>query len=97
MLAQCWPIPITSTSITRSGADQIVGMRDTPEYHRLKDLMIGDLAYDDKMKLEKIVSDSAYRLISAKPSRFDAVAGYWRLIAIELTKSYLGVVRTRRT
>jgi cytochrome P450 len=75
----------------KAGPHQIVAMRDTPEYHNLKDSLLHALGTDYQSQLRNIVSNCADRIISARPRRFDAVSEYARVIAIDLTDSFLGV------
>ncbi len=75
----------------KAGPHQIVAMRDTPEYRTLQTALRHALGNDYQTQLRTIVSDRAARIIAATPRSFDAVSQYSRVIAIDLTDSYLGV------
>jgi cytochrome P450 len=75
----------------KAGQHQIVAMRDGPEYRNLKDSLLHGLGSDYQSQLRTIVTNRAERALSAMPKRFDAVSQYARVIAIDLTDSFLGV------
>ena len=75
----------------RAGKNQIVAMRDTPEYHDLKRMLMSGVGKDYQLQLRTIVEDCAIKTLPTTPKRFDLVSEYARVIAIDLTHSYLGV------
>jgi cytochrome P450 len=75
----------------KAGAHQIVAMRHTPEYSKLKDSLLHALGSDYESQLRTIVNNCADKIISARSKRFDTVSEYARVIAIDLTDSFLGV------
>ena len=75
----------------RAGKHQIVAMRDTPEYHDLKRMLMSGIGNDYQLQLRTIVEDCAIKILPTTPGRFDLVSEYARVIAIDLTHSYLGI------
>ena len=75
----------------KAGPDQIVGMADTPEYRRLKTMLMSGLGTNFQSDLETIVDKCARKILPTTSKPFDAVSEYSRVIAIDLTDSYLGI------